>query len=514
VVSTDCAVILAERPLRAEVTPGSAARTKRRPAGSWVLLTALSLLFAGSWPVFLGGGAGTPSAADPSNDGIHKIRHVIMIVQENRSFDSYFGTFPGADGIPMHNGVPTACLPDPRLGRCARPYHDRSVTDQGGPHSTADAVADIDGGRMDGFLRRAFTGRRLLCRDHPLQPRCRPGGFTHFGGPVPDAIGYHTAREIPNYWTYAKEFVLQDHMFEPILGWSKPAHLWMVSGWSARCPDPLRAQGCRTDVDLPYGDPGERNGIAYPWTDLTYLLHQHHVSWRYYVAPGTQPDCEDDRMFCTPASQRVGTQEPWNPLPDFATVHEDHQVRDVTSVSHFLTSARSGTLPSVAWVIPNGHDSEHPPSSIRVGEAYVTRLINAVMSGPDWRSSAIFLTWDDWGGFYDHVRPPVVDGAGFGLRVPGLVISPYARRGYVDHQVLSADAYLKFIEDDFLGGERLDPAHDGRFDPRPDVRENNPLLGNLVSDFDFSQAPRRPMLLRPYPPGSLATRSTTSSSVP
>jgi phospholipase C len=129
----------------------------------------------------------------------------------------------------------------------------------------------------------------------------------------------------------------------------------------------------------------------------------------------------------------------------------------------------------------------------------VTSLIDAAMLGPDWDSTAIFLAWDDWGGFYDHVVPPTVDGAGYGLRVPGLVISPYAKSGYVDHQTLSFDAYLKFIEDDFLGGQRLDPATDGRPDSRPDVRENDPELGNLMSDFDFSQAPRPPLILSPYP---------------
>ena len=121
------------------------------------------------------------------------------------------------------------------------------------------------------------------------------------------------------------------------------------------------------------------------------------------------------------------------------------------------------------------------------------------MRSKDWTSTAIFLAWDDWGGFYDHVDPPRVDGAGYGLRVPAIVISPYARHGYVDHQTLSFDAYAKFIEDDFLGGQRLDPHTDGRPDPRPDVREALPILGNLVSDFDFTQAPRRPLILRPFP---------------
>jgi phospholipase C len=121
------------------------------------------------------------------------------------------------------------------------------------------------------------------------------------------------------------------------------------------------------------------------------------------------------------------------------------------------------------------------------------------MKGPDWKSTAIFLAWDDWGGFYDHVVPPTVDQNGYGLRVPGLVISPYARRGYIDHQTLSFDAYVKFIEDDFLHGQRLDPRTDGRPDPRPDVRESAGILGDLAADFDFKQNPRPPLLLPQQP---------------
>src|SRR5947209_5326629 len=121
------------------------------------------------------------------------------------------------------------------------------------------------------------------------------------------------------------------------------------------------------------------------------------------------------------------------------------------------------------------------------------------MSGADWPSSAIFLTWDDWGGFYDHVAPPRVDQNGYGLRVPGMVISPYARDGFIDHQVLSQDAYLKFLEDDFLAGERIDPRTDGRPDPRPDVRESSAALGNLAHDFDFNQPPAPPFILPTHP---------------
>jgi phospholipase C len=121
------------------------------------------------------------------------------------------------------------------------------------------------------------------------------------------------------------------------------------------------------------------------------------------------------------------------------------------------------------------------------------------MRSADWKSTAIFLSWDDWGGFYDNAAPPKVDGNGYGLRVPALVISPYAKTGYIDHQILSSDAYLKFIEDDFLGAARLDPKTDGRPDPRPGVRDAAPGLGNLIEDFNFSQRPRAPLLLPTNP---------------
>jgi phospholipase C len=230
------------------------------------------------------------------------------------------------------------------------------------------------------------------------------------------------------------------------------------------------------------------------------LLHRHHVSWGYYVTKGSEPDCRDDAaLTCRPVPQRALSPGIWNPLPDFVTVRRDHQLGNIGPTSAFLRRARTGRLPDVSWVIPSGRVSEHPPSRVSAGQSYVTQLVDAVMRGPDWRSTAIFLAWDDWGGFYDHVRPPTVDANGFGFRVPALVISPYARRGYVDHQVLSFDAYVKFIEDDFLGGQRLDPSTDGRPDPRPDVREDDPVLGDLARDFDFHQRPRPPLLLPVHP---------------
>ncbi len=435
----------------------------------------------------------TSKAAPP---GIHLIRHVVVIMQENRSFDSYFGTYPGADGIPRN-----VCVPVPRSSRCERPYHDTSNRNAGGPHDHIDAIRDINGGKMNGFVRQASAGRRLACTVHVDAPACS------LAPNAPDVMGYHDWHEIPNYWSYARAFVLQDHMFQPDLSWSMPAHLYMVSGWSAKCTKKGDPMSCHAAVQAPGSPPGEPQNTTgatpdYAWTDLTYLLHEAHVSWRYYVAKGNQPDCADSAMFCAPVPQNAKTPGIWNPLPYFDTVRIDRQLGNVAPLQDFFRAARRGSLPAVSWITPAQAVSEHPPGLVTAGQAYVTSLVDAVMRSKDWSSTAIFLSWDDWGGFYDHVVPPHVDGQGYGLRVPGLVISPYARRGFIDHQILSHDAYLKFIEDDFLGGARIDPKTDGRPDPRPDVRENAPILGNLVKDFDFSQKPRPPLILPLHPPFS------------
>jgi phospholipase C len=429
------------------------------------------------------------------------IKHIIVIMQENRSFDSYFGTYPGADGLPRDaTGAFTTCNPDKFTGKCVAPYHDPADKNGGGPHGAPSAVADVNGGKMDGFQTSAEQGNRGC--GNVNDPRCT-------NATTPDVMGYHDAREIPNYWQYARDFVLQDRMFEPNASWSLPEHLFMVSEWSAKCSRTDDPSSCVNELQSPQQTATKKNGGVtnpnYAWTDLTYLLHKSNVSWKYYLDQGTQPDCADSVANCTPGPQKTNVPEIWNPLPWFTTVREDGQLGNIVASGQFLSDAKNGTLPAVSWVVPNGKDSEHPPALVSTGQAWATSLINAAMQGPDWNSTAIFLSWDDWGGFYDHVAPPVVDQNGYGLRVPGLVISPYARRGFIDHQTLSFDAYAKFIEDNFLGGQRLDPKTDGRPDPRPDVRENASQLGDLMRDFDFTQRPRPPEVLPLTPPPGAAS---------
>jgi phospholipase C len=437
------------------------------------------------------------SVVPPSSDLLvarDKIKHIVIIMQENRSFDHYFGTYPGADGIPMQNDVPTVCVNDPITKQCIKPFHDPNDINHGGPHGSTNAIADIDGGKMDGFIQSVLNGRRGFCLN-PNAPGCTNGAQG------PDVLGWHDAREIPNYWAYAQNFVLQDKLFEPNASWSLPQHLFMVSGWSASCTNPNDPMSCTSDLNKPgKGILAGGTQEEYAWTDLTYLMYKNSVSWAYYLTEGVEPDCANDAMFCGQRIQKLNVPGIWNPLPSFTDVHQDNQLNHIQKLDAFYTALKNGNMPAVSWVAPEGAISEHPPASIHAGQAYVTGLINAIMQSPEWDSTAIFLSWDDWGGFYDHVVPPTVDQNGYGLRVPAMVISPYARKGFIDHQVLSHDAYLKFIEDIFLGGSRIDPATDGRPDSRPDVRENAPQLGNLLKDFDFSQSPLPPLILPINPP--------------
>jgi phospholipase C len=426
-----------------------------------------------------------PAAADLST-----LQHLIFIVQENRSFDQYFGTYPGADGFPMtRSGKIKVCIPDHFLGRCVHPYHTTSKFQYGGPHDQRRSILDVNGGKMNGFVNVLPPNE---CWIHKHAPGC--AGIVGPGG-QPDVMSYHTRAEIPNYWAYAHHFELQDHLYASADSWTLPSHLYIMSGWAASCSDPSKPMSCTSNLSLTTKKTQFRYGEKpiYAWTDITYLLDKANVSWRYYV---------DDRTCIHPKTCKSGegTTATMDPVPGFNDVHSDSQVSNVVGHSKFVTAATNGTLPSVSWIVPGPGYSEHPRlgGSLENGQAFVTKMINAVMRGPDWDTSAIFVSWDDWGGFYDNVRPPNIDANGYGIRVPGLVISPYSKAGTINSQKVSFDAYLKLIEDRFLGGQRLNPANDGRPDSRPDVRENL-VPGDLVNCFDFTQTPLPPLILNPWP---------------
>jgi uncharacterized protein (TIGR03437 family) len=376
-----------------------------------------------------------PPAAPP---GLEKIKQFVFIMQENRSFDHYFGAYPGVEGIP-----PGVCIPNGK-GPCAMPYHDTSAVNQGGLHDWYNALTCLDGGLMDGFMAGSTNG---------------------------DVMGWHDYHEIPNYWNYANLYVLQDRLFESITSYSLPAHLYMLAAQSG---------GYYTDRQ-PYP-------ASFSFPEITLLLGSGKITWKYYVNRGPSPGASDAGGNPDDVDETVYTF--WNPLPAFPMVKNNPaQFSRLTDATQFYTDAQSGNLPQVSWVIPNNHLSEHPAASVAVGMTYVTGLVNAVMNSPQWDSTAIFIAWDDWGGFYDHVTPPAVDQYGLGIRVGGLAISPYSRQGYVDHKTYSFESWLRVVEE--------------RFGVMPMTGRDN-AASDMTDAFDFTQEPRPPAILdtvgSPYPP--------------
>ena len=398
-------------------------------------------------------GGGSVSDRPP---GLEKIDHFVFIIQENRSFDHYFGTYPGVDGIPAGVQVPGV------LGQTVAPYHDTSLTNRGGPHGWDAAIADIDGGRMDGFLHQSWGSLAL-------SPPLGPGR-----GNTQDVMGYHDYREIPNYWDYASLFVLQDHMYESVASYSLPSHLYSLAGQSGGyVGGPL--------IPVPH---------TFSFPEITQLLQNSGIDWKYYVREGRVGDTENDALvgMSSDETQAAQVYTNKNPLPAFPAVRNDPtQYARLVDTEQFYVDAREGKLPQVSWVIPSDDVSEHPPSNIADGMAYVTGVVNAVMTSPDWDHTAIFIAWDDWGGFYDHVMPPRVDQYGLGLRVPALVVSPYAKKGYIDHRMASFESWLKLVEERF-GVASLTTRDTQAYD--------------MIDSFDFNQAPRKPVLLKPTPQGS------------
>ncbi len=448
------------------------------------------------------------------------IQHVIVIMQENRSFDSYFGTFPGANGLPQNVCVPLDPT-RPQKG-CVKPFHDVNDANAGGPHSAADAQQDLDDGittaKLDGFVLTQTQGANpAICAKNPNSPKCTDSGA---GAARHDVMGYHTAAEIPNYWAYAQNFVIQDAMFESVRAWSLPAHLYLSSEWTAACANPKSALSCKTTTNIK--TLGEVRQI--PWVSLFELLDSKGVSWKYYLGAGREPDCSDGDMVCAPLTMDHKVPGIWNPAPLFAYVKAQgpkYLDAHVPDLKQFIDDVAKNALPQVSWVVPAQDYSEHPPAAVGEGMEFVTSLVNAVMQSSYWNSTAIFLTWDDWGGFYDHVVPPIVDMnntkspiQGYGLRVPGILISPWARRGMVDHAIYSHDSYATLIENLFMGGARLDPAALKNPDHRPTIRDavtqvklidgSAQPVGDLMSEFDFSQTPLPPMLLTTTIPTHIA----------
>ncbi|RPJ13407.1 MAG: hypothetical protein EHM22_04520, partial [Actinobacteria bacterium] len=320
--------VMADHPLRTALDwypRRSMCSNPVRPPRTLVALVLAAMLAAACSPASGESGSTTSSPAGPSPSPspgpeltkleqaqLH-LKHLVFIVQENRSFDHYFGTFPGANGFPMRNGRPSVCVPDPIAHACVRPYHSSEQLQEGGPHAQRHSELDVNGGRMDGFVR-TVVDSPLYCADHRGASRCRD-----YLGPQgqPDVMSYHTAKEIPNYWRYAKTFVLQDRMFAPADSWTLPAHLFLVSAWAARCSDARDPMSCVSNLELVEQFQTMRSHEDVPiwaWTDITYLLWEHGVEWGYYVG--------DDTCFFDPCPDQGRTTHRLAAEP-VAVVHDD-----------------------------------------------------------------------------------------------------------------------------------------------------------------------------------------------
>jgi phospholipase C len=394
----------------------------------------LGLALGVACAVAVAGGAEPARSAAPTTP----IKHFIVLMQENHSFDNYFGTYPGADGIPAGT-----CMPiDPakrRRGGCVTPFHlgNRTVQDTPLGNSTRVARRQLNGGRMNGFI----------------------SAFTAEAGTVePAVMGYYDDREISYYWNVADEYVLFDRFFASSDGGTLSNHMF----WTAAAAGEL-------------GDGGVPRGGFRGLHTIFDRLERRGVSWKFYVENYDPTITYRSRSSAEQRAQLL--RVPLLGFPRF--VNEPRLLAKVVDLSEYYEDLERGTLPAVAYIAPSG-SSEHPPGDLQSGQKLVRSLLSALMRSGAWRSSAFMWTYDGSGGWYDHVRPPKVEGGRLGFRVPALLVSPYARRGEIDSTTLDFTAIPSFIERNW-GLRPLDSRDAG--------------AASLVRSLDFSQPPRAPVLL-------------------
>ncbi len=392
---------------------------------SLVLFLAAILAFSPVVQVQAASPSGVSGPATP-------IQHLVVLLQENHTFDNYFGTYPGADGLPADAKMPIDPA-NPGAGYVT-PWHIGNSTITDLSHSAATFHDQYDNGKMDGFV-------------SALNNRNQDGRL---------AMGYYDASDIPYYWNLASNFVLFDHFFSSAKDGSFANHMY----WVAAIP-PVTQKGQKL-ADMLANMP-----------TIFDRLQAAGISWKFYVQ-NYDPTITYRNLG---TSGNRASQVVWVPLLNFDRFIDDPNLSShIVDLSQYFVDLNNGTLPSVAYVIPSGA-SEHPPSSLKTGQTFVKTLIQELMRSSAWDSSAFLLAYDDWGGWYDHVLPPQVDQYGYGPRVPAILVSPYAKKGYVDSTVLDFTSILKFIEQNW----GVTP-----------LAQRDANANDFLSGFDFSQAPRSP----------------------
>jgi phospholipase C len=361
------------------------------------------------------------------------IKHFVTLMQENHSFDNYFGTYPGADGIPQGTCMPVE--PYEKDGRCVEPFRvtGRPVVDLG--HTGNIHKAQYAGGRMNGFIS-AFAGQR---------------------GVGDLAMGHYDDRDIPFYWNVADDYVLFDRAFTSAAGGSIWNHFYWVTGSP--------------------GNPKEDALLTKGFDHVPTIfdrLQAAGVDWKFYIQ-----NYDTSVNFRNPGSGDKASQIVWAPVLNYERFLDDPELRSrIVPLDQYFTDLRNNQLPAVSYIVPSGA-SEHPPGSIQAGSRFVRGLTNALMASSAWDSSAFMWTYDDWGGWYDHVKPPEVDKYGYGFRAPALLVSPYAKKGEVNHTTIDFTSQLKFIENNW--------------DVEP-LAERDAAANDISSAFDFAAPPREPIV--------------------
>lgn len=376
--------------------------------------------------------AGASQAAPARHQARTPIKHFITILQENHTYDNYFGTYPRGDGLPPNVCVPVN--PARPKGPCVRPFHigDNDVLPRDLDHSQATFRLQYDGGRLDGFV-------------HALNVRNQDGRL---------ALGYRDGHDVGYYWNLADKYVLYDRFFSSASAGSFLNHIYWVAGQAAGGYDSFPRAGYKNI------------------TTIFDRLEAAGVSWKFYVQ-NYEPRLNFRSLRNFPGNR--ASQVVWVPLLSIPRYLDDPKLSShIVDLDQYYTDLHDGTLPEVAYIAPSG-PSEHPPSNIQSGQAFVGTMINALIASREWKSSAFLLAYDDWGGWYDHVKPPQVDRHGYGFRVPALLVSPYAKRGVVDNTTLDFTSILRFIEDNW--------------DLKP-LSTRDARANSIASGFDFSKAPR------------------------
>ncbi len=374
------------------------------------------------------------SAATPGPTGTVKpktpIQHLIFVMQENHTFDNYFGTYPGADGIPADVKMPIDPA-NPQAG-FVTPWHIGETTITDLSHNTKSFQAQFNNGKMDGFV----SGLNTLRENGRI------------------SMGYYDDRDIPYYWNLADHYVLFDRFFSSAPAGSFENHVFAVTGAPPPTENPLLAATQMNNIPTIFD-----------------RLQAAGVSWKFYVQ-------NYDPTINYRHVQGVGARDSqviWVPLLNQDRFIDNPQLAShIVDLKQYYIDVQNGTLPAVSYIVPSGK-SEHPPQYPSGGERFVKGLLQELMRSSSWDSSAFVLAYDDWGGWYDHVKPPQVDSTGYGLRVAALLVSPYAREAYIDHTTLDFTSVLKFIENNW----GLAP-----------LSSRDANANDLSSAFDFSQPPR------------------------